>query len=103
MEGGRIFSMLRKLGLLFVFLNCSLLMPFVFEGKEARDKFSGAVEAFSRRNSSSGVVVLGDSSRHKSSEVVMSPKDLVDFKHFLSFLVLSVLFLSFLHFSLPDP
>ncbi|CAO2837015.1 unnamed protein product [Amaranthus hypochondriacus] len=47
-------------------------------GKEARDKFSGAVEVFSRRNSSSGVVVLGDSSRHKSSEVVMSPKDLPD-------------------------
>ena len=91
--------MLRKLRLLFMFLNCSLV-PFVFEGKEARDKFSGAVEAFSRRNSSSGVVALGDSSRQKSSEVVMSPKDLVDFIRFLSCIVCLV---SFLFYTFPSP
>lgn len=43
-------------------------------GKEVRERLSGAVEAFSRRNSS-GLHV--DSSRHKSTDVV-TPKDLPD-------------------------
>ncbi|KAK6145932.1 hypothetical protein DH2020_019802 [Rehmannia glutinosa] len=42
--------------------------------QEAREKFSGAMEAFTRRNGSS-VGVHGDSSRHRSSEDIPSSKD----------------------------
>lgn len=43
---------------------------------EVRDRFSGTVEAFSRRNvSSSGL--HGDHSRHRSSEHATPSKDLV--------------------------
>ncbi|KAK4405895.1 Casein kinase-like protein 11 [Sesamum angolense] len=41
---------------------------------EVRDRFSGAVEAFARRNSS-GAGLHGDHSRHRSSEDVPSSKD----------------------------
>ncbi|KAJ4955265.1 hypothetical protein NE237_012048 [Protea cynaroides] len=43
-------------------------------GQEIRDRFSGAVEAFARRNSP-GPGLHGDHSRHKSSEDVPSSKD----------------------------
>ncbi|KAL0414297.1 UNVERIFIED_CONTAM: Casein kinase-like protein 11 [Sesamum radiatum] len=42
--------------------------------QEVRDRFSGAVEAFARRNSS-GPGLHGDHSRHRSSEDVPSSKD----------------------------
>ncbi|KAK4482468.1 hypothetical protein RD792_009626 [Penstemon davidsonii] len=42
--------------------------------QEVRDKFSGAVEAFTRRHGSSGGL-LGDSSRHRSSQDAPSSKD----------------------------
>uniref|UniRef100_A0A5B6ZWD4 non-specific serine/threonine protein kinase n=2 Tax=Davidia involucrata TaxID=16924 RepID=A0A5B6ZWD4_DAVIN len=41
--------------------------------QEIRDRFSGSVEAFARRNSSGGL--HGDHSRHRSSEDVPSSKD----------------------------
>ncbi|RVW33403.1 Casein kinase 1-like protein 11 [Vitis vinifera] len=43
-------------------------------GQEIRDRFSGAVEAFSRRNNS-GSGYHGDQSRHRGSEDVPSSKD----------------------------
>lgn len=45
-------------------------------GQEIRDRFSGAVEAFSRRNGS-GHGLHGDQSRHRSSDDVPSSKDVV--------------------------
>lgn len=45
-------------------------------GQEIRDRFSGAVEAFSRRNNS-GSGYHGDQSRHRGSEDVPSSKDVV--------------------------
>ncbi|XP_044485749.1 casein kinase 1-like protein 10 isoform X1 [Mangifera indica] len=44
-------------------------------GQEVRDRFSGAVEAFVRRNAS-GHGLRGDHSRHRSSEDVPSSKDM---------------------------
>lgn len=56
-------------------------------GQDIRDRFSGAVEAFSRRNvTSSGR--HGEHSRHRTSEDVPSSKDVV-FSHFLHPWVLS--------------
>lgn len=46
-------------------------------GKETRERYSGAVEAFSRRHSSA-YGHHGDSSRHRSSEAVASSRDLSD-------------------------
>ncbi|KAB5537655.1 hypothetical protein DKX38_015188 [Salix brachista] len=43
-------------------------------GQEIRDRFSGAVEAFARKNSS-GHAMHGDRSRHRSSDDVPSSKD----------------------------
>ncbi|EEF33572.1 casein kinase, putative [Ricinus communis] len=43
-------------------------------GQEIRDRFSGAVEAFARRNGS-GHALHGDHSRHRSSDDVPSSKD----------------------------
>ncbi|XP_059665728.1 casein kinase 1-like protein 10 [Cornus florida] len=43
-------------------------------GQEIRDKFSGAMEAFTRRNTS-GAGLHGDYSKHKASEAVPSSKD----------------------------
>lgn len=45
-------------------------------GQEIRDRFSGAVEAFARRNGS-GHALHGDHSRHRSSDDVPSSKDVV--------------------------
>lgn len=45
-------------------------------GQEIRERFSGAVEAFSRRNNS-GHGLHGDHSRHRSSDDVPSSKDVV--------------------------
>ncbi|XP_042489252.1 casein kinase 1-like protein 10 isoform X2 [Macadamia integrifolia] len=45
-------------------------------GQEIRDRFSGAVEAFARRNGS-GPGLHGDHSKHKNSEDVPSSKDVV--------------------------
>lgn len=45
-------------------------------GQEVRDRFSGAVEAFVRRNASVHGL-RGDHSRHRSSEDVPSSKDVV--------------------------
>lgn len=44
--------------------------------REVRDKFSGAVEAFGRRNGSPAVV-HGDHPRHRPAEDVPSPKVVV--------------------------
>lgn len=46
---------------------------FLLVGQEIRERFSGAVEAFSRRNGSGH----GDHSRHRSSDDVPSSKDVV--------------------------
>ncbi|KAF5959240.1 hypothetical protein HYC85_000449 [Camellia sinensis] len=43
-------------------------------GQEIRDRFSGAVEAFTRRNTS-GVRLHGDHSKHKASDDVPSSKE----------------------------
>ena len=45
-------------------------------GQEIRDRFSGAVEAFARKNSS-GHAMHGDRSRHRSSDDMPSSKDVV--------------------------
>jgi casein kinase 1 epsilon len=47
---------------------------FLLVGQEIRDRFSGAVEAFARRNGS-GHGLHGDHSRHRSSDDVPSSKD----------------------------
>lgn len=44
--------------------------------QEVRDRFSGAVEAFARRNGSS-TGLHGDHLRHRTSEDVPSSKDVV--------------------------
>lgn len=49
---------------------------FLVVGQEIRERFSGAVEAFSRRNGS-GHGLHGDHSRHRSSDDVPSSKDVV--------------------------
>lgn len=45
-------------------------------GKEVRDRFSGAIEAFARRNASPRH--HGDHSRHRASDGVPSSKDVVN-------------------------
>lgn len=45
-------------------------------GQEIRDRFSGAVEAFARKNST-GHAMHRDRSRHRSSDDVPSSKDVV--------------------------
>ena len=47
------------------------------DGKEIREKFSGAVEAFSRRNPTSPSP-RGDHSKHRSFEEVAVHKDVVN-------------------------
>lgn len=47
-------------------------------GKEVRERLSGAVEAFSRRNTSGHGPHHGDSSRHNKSTEVVTSKDLPD-------------------------
>lgn len=49
---------------------------FLLVGQEIRDRFSGAVEAFARRNGS-GHGLHGDHFRHRSSDDVPSSKDAV--------------------------
>lgn len=44
--------------------------------QDVRDRFSGAVEAFARRNGSNAAL-HGDHSRHRSSEDAPSSKDVV--------------------------
>lgn len=63
-----------------------LLVEFLFDclwfgcfcpvGQDIRDRFSGAVEAFSRRNATSSGR-HGEQSRHRTSEDVPSSKDVV--------------------------
>lgn len=50
-------------------------------GQEIRDRFSGAVEAFARRNGS-GHALHGDQSRYRSIDDVPSSKDVVCTVHF---------------------
>lgn len=50
---------------------------FILGGLEIRDRFSGAVEAFARRNGSGLGLHSGDYSRHRSSDDVPSSKDVV--------------------------
>lgn len=47
-------------------------------GQDLRDKFSGPVEAFARRNGT-GIGLHSDHSRHRSSDDVPSSKDVVSF------------------------
>lgn len=54
--------------------NISQLICLV--GQEIRERLSGAVEAFARRNGS-GHGLPGDHSRHRSSDDVPSSKDVV--------------------------
>jgi hypothetical protein len=49
---------------------------FCLVGQEIRDRFSGAVEAFARKNST-GHAMHRDRSRHRSSDDVPSSKDVV--------------------------
>lgn len=58
--------------------NSHLLSPILFSpvGQDIRDKFSGAVEAFSRRNPA-GPGRHGENYRHRTSEDVPSSKDVV--------------------------
>lgn len=51
-------------------------MQFLSVGKEIREKFSGAVEAFSRRNHTSASPHV-DHARHRTYEDVPVHKDLV--------------------------
>ena len=53
-----------------------LVMRFLPVGKEIREKFSGAVEAFSRRNPANASP-CGDHTKHRSFEDVPVQKDLV--------------------------
>lgn len=61
-------------------------------GKEIRDRFSGAVEAFSRRHIS-GSSPRNDHAKHRTYEEVPSSKEVVNFnpfplfQHFLFLLV----------------
>lgn len=68
-----------RLDCLFVPLIC-LVEHTLFEchlvGQDLRDKFSGAVEAFARRNGT-GHGLHSDHSRHRSSDDVPSSKDVV--------------------------
>lgn len=65
-------------------------------GKEIRDRFSGAVEAFSRRNISSA---SPHHSRHRTYEDLASPKDVVNFyifnRNYLDICSFSSFFFSF--------
>lgn len=59
------------------FIHFSLVISlFHLVGQDIREKFSGAVEAFSRRNTSAHGR-HGEQSRHRSSEKVPSSKDVV--------------------------
>lgn len=59
------------------FIHASLVISlFHLEGQDVREKFSGAVEAFSRRNTS-GHGRPGEQSRHRSSDKIPSSKDVV--------------------------
>lgn len=49
---------------------------FLLVGQEIRDRFSGAVEAFARRNGT-GHGLHGEHTRHRSSDDVPSSKDVV--------------------------
>lgn len=55
-------------------------------GQEIRDRFSGAVEAFTRRNSSTSGL-HADHSKHKTSEDVaaFSKEGVLSFSNFCSF------------------
>ena len=54
---------------IFIYMNLSV-------GQDLHDRFSGAVEAFSRRNGS-GRCLHGDASRHRSTDDAPSLKDMV--------------------------
>lgn len=66
------------------FILCLLLLMLVSDvsttaGQDIRDKFSGAVEAFSRRNGSGH----GDHSRQRSPDNVPSSKEVVSCRLYL--------------------
>jgi hypothetical protein len=69
----------------------SCLRQFYFYpvGQEVRDRFSGGVEAFARRNSS-GHALHSDQSRHRSSDDAPSSKDVVSIAIEIMYLLILV-------------
>lgn len=76
----------------------SYCYAFNLVGREIRDRFSGAVEAFARRNGSRHGL-HGEHSRHRSSDDVPSSRDVVRTFYFILFYSILFFFLVKLSFT----